>query len=80
MSAKAEFKSRRMLVARAPKPIMHETLFSGQDLVPPKFLGEWSSMTFLFVSAAKITESISLTKSCSFASVETPEPKTLLKA
>ena len=35
---------------------------------------------FLFASAAKITVSNSSTKSRSFASVETSEPKTSLKA
>jgi len=80
VSTKAEFKSGRMLAARAPKPIMHVTLLSGRDLVPPKFLGERSSMMFLFASAAKITVSNSSTKSRSFASVKTSEPKTSLKA
>ena len=40
VSTKAEFKSGRMFAARAPRPIMHVTLLSGRDLVPPKFLGE----------------------------------------
>ena len=40
VSTKAEFKPGRMIAARAPKPIMHVTLLSGRDLVPPNFLGE----------------------------------------
>ena len=75
VSTKAEFKSGRMFAARAPRPIMHVTLLSGRDLVPPKCI-----MMFLFASAAKITVSNSSTKSRSFASVETSEPKTSLKA
>ena len=40
VSTKAEFKSGRMIAARTPQPIMHVTLLSGRDLVPPKLLGE----------------------------------------
>ncbi len=80
MSVKAEFKTGRTHVARAPRPIMHATLLSGRDLVPPKLMGEWKSITFLFASAAKITVSISSTKSRSVALVGIPELKTSLKA
>jgi hypothetical protein len=80
MFAKAEFRSKRTGVARAPRPSMHETFSSGGDLVPPKFLGEWNSIMFLFGSAPKITVSISSTRSCNLASFETPAPRMLLKA
>jgi hypothetical protein len=79
ISSRAEFKTGKMIVAQAPKPIMHETLLSGRDLVPPKLLGEWRSMMFLFASAIKITVSISSTKSRIFALIETSEPKTSLR-
>ena len=55
-------------------------LLLGRDLVPPKFLGEWSSMMFSFAYAVKITVSISSTKSRSFASFETSAPRMSLKA
>ncbi len=52
----------------------------GETLCRQIFLGEWRSMMFLFASAIKITVSISSTKSRIFASIETSEPKTSLKA
>ncbi len=77
---KAEFRSKRTGVARAPRPSMHETFSSGWDLVPPKFLGEWNSIMFLFGSVPKITVSISSTRSCNLALFETPAPRMSLKA
>ncbi len=77
---KAVFKSNRTQVAREPAPSMHSTLFSGRDLVPPKFLGECRIIMSLFESAARIAVSISLTSACNFTSSESPELRMSLKA
>ena len=52
MSMKAIFKSNRMQVAQEPTPSMQTALLSGQNLVPPKFLGKCRIIMFLFESAA----------------------------
>ena len=76
----AESKSSRTGVALFPSPIRQVTLMSGRDLLPPKFLGEWNNANFLFALAAKITVSISLTRSFSFASFKKSASRVLLKA
>ncbi len=48
--------------------------------MPPKFLGEWNSIMFLFGSAPKITVSISSTRSCNLALFQTSALRMSLKA